>query len=110
LEEIAMTEKRTPEEIVKEIMDLSEPERDKGNGHAKGQPRFLLKPFEAITLSTAPNYLVKGILPRHGLAVVWGPPKCGKSFWTFGHAYRARLGIPRPARATRRDRLFRVGR
>ena len=28
-------------------------------------------------------YLVKGIIPRAGLVVVWGPPKCGKSFWTF---------------------------
>jgi hypothetical protein len=54
----------------------------KGNGAARGK-RFILKPFEAITLSTRPNYLVKGILPRTGLAVVWGPPKCGKSFWTF---------------------------
>ncbi len=69
-----------------------QPDRDKGNGHAKGQPRFLLKPFEAITLSTAPNYLVKGIMPRHGLAVVWGPPKCGKSFWTFDLAMHVALG------------------
>jgi hypothetical protein len=45
--------------------------------------RFRLKPFSEITLSNAPTYLVKGILPRTGLAVVWGPPKCGKSFWTF---------------------------
>jgi AAA domain len=55
---------------------------NKGNGHAK-RTRFHLKRFEEIQLSTAPNYLVKGILPRKGLAVVWGPPKCGKSFWTF---------------------------
>src|SRR5262245_26488741 len=47
------------------------------------QPRFRLKPFDQITLSTTPAYLVKGILPRTGLVVVWGPPKCGKSFWTF---------------------------
>jgi hypothetical protein len=45
--------------------------------------RFKLKPFTSITVSTAPNYLVKGILPRAGLVVVWGPPKCCKSFWTF---------------------------
>jgi hypothetical protein len=69
-----------------------QPDHDKGNGHAKGQPRFLLKPFEAITVSTAPNYLVKGILPRHGLVVVWGPPKCGKSFWTFDMVMHIALG------------------
>jgi RecA-family ATPase len=46
-------------------------------------PRFKLKPFDATKISITPNYLIKGILPRSGLVVVWGPPKCGKSFWTF---------------------------
>jgi hypothetical protein len=27
------------------------------------------------------NYLIKGLLPNSGLAVIWGPPKSGKSFW-----------------------------
>jgi hypothetical protein len=45
--------------------------------------RFPLKTLENINVSMAPNYLVKGILPRVGLGVVWGPPKCGKSFKTF---------------------------
>jgi hypothetical protein len=27
------------------------------------------------------NYLIKGLLPRSGIVVVWGPPKSGKSFW-----------------------------
>ena len=59
-----------------------DPKKRKGNGHAKAL-RFQVKPFEAIQLSTEPSYRVKGILPRVGLVVVWGPPKCGKSFWTF---------------------------
>jgi hypothetical protein len=58
----------------------------RGRGKA-GRPasnkRFRLKRFAEIKLSTNPNYLIKGILPRVGLAVIWGPPKCGKSFWTF---------------------------
>jgi AAA domain len=66
-------------------------EANKGNGHA-ASGRFVLKPFEDITLSTAPNYLVKGIIPRTGLAVVWGPPKCGKSFWTFDLTMHVALG------------------
>jgi hypothetical protein len=35
------------------------------------------------------NYLIKGLLPRSGIVVVWGPPKSGKSFWcmdVFLHA------------------------
>ena len=34
--------------------------------------RFNLVHFENILLSTAPNYLVKGFIPREGLVVVWG--------------------------------------
>jgi hypothetical protein len=26
---------------------------------------------------------VKGFIPAVGLVIIWGPPKCGKSFWTF---------------------------
>jgi len=36
--------------------------------------------------------LVKGILPRTGLVVIWGPPKCGKSFKTFDLAMHIALG------------------
>src|SRR5262249_11373078 len=47
---------------------------------------------DTITISTTPNYLVMGILPRVGLVVVWGPPKCGKSFWTFDLVMHVALG------------------
>jgi hypothetical protein len=70
------------EAAVRERLDRA----TKYNGGGDGptfDPRFKLKPFEAIVLSTKPSYLVKGILPRVGLAVIWGPPKCGKSFWAF---------------------------
>ena len=45
--------------------------------------RLALVPFEQIKPSTTRNYLVKDLVPREGLTVIWGPPKCGKSFWTF---------------------------
>ncbi len=45
--------------------------------------RFTLTPFGEIKLLTARPYLVKGMIPRNALVVIWGPPKCGKSFWTF---------------------------
>ena len=34
-------------------------------------------------MSTTARYLVKGLIPHVGMAVVWGPPKCGKSFFVF---------------------------
>lgn len=41
---------------------------------------YPLQAFEIVRLNTAcRNYLVKGLLPNSGLAVIWGPPKCGKS-------------------------------
>jgi hypothetical protein len=54
--------------------------------------RFPLATWDIVTMPTSSNYLVKGILPRTGLAVVWGPPKCGKSFWTFDLVMHVALG------------------
>src|ERR1035437_6981612 len=56
--------------------------------------RFHLVPFEDIQLGTEPQYLVKGIIPRVGLTVIWGPPKSGKSFWIFDVAMHVALGWP----------------
>ena len=44
---------------------------------------FPLIPFHELRPGPDPQYRVKGVLPRTGIVVVWGPPKCGKSFWTF---------------------------
>jgi hypothetical protein len=60
----------------------------------KTESRIKLIPFDEIRLGTEPRYLVKGIIPREGLAVVWGPPKCGKSFWTFDVAMHVALNWP----------------
>jgi hypothetical protein len=54
--------------------------------------------FPEIRLSTTSRYLVKGIIPNVALVVVWGAPKCGKSFYVFdmvahiaaGREYRGR--------------------
>ena len=65
--------------------------------------RFPLTRFDQIQLSTAPSYLVKGLIPRSGLVVIWGPPKCGKSFWAFDLAAHVALGW------TYRDRKVKQG-
>jgi hypothetical protein len=54
--------------------------------------RFQLVPFNDLNPGTAPAYLVKGLIPRVGIVAVWGPPKCGKSFWTFDLAMHSALG------------------
>jgi len=58
-----------------------------------GLPHFELVPFKAVLLSTSAAYLVKGLIPRAGLTVVWGPPKCGKSFWAFDLAMHVARGV-----------------
>src|SRR5207237_86449 len=55
-------------------------------------PKFQLRPFDEIAVGSERAYLVKGLIPRAGLVVVWGPPKCGKSFWTFDLAMHVALG------------------
>ena len=59
-----------------------------GDGAAKsqvvGKPRsFPLVAFDDVVMSTTSFHLVKNLIPRTGLVIVWGPPKCGKSFWVF---------------------------
>ena len=55
--------------------------------------RFALERFATINLDTTASYLVDGLIPRAGLTVIWGPPKCGKSFWTFDLTMHIALGI-----------------
>lgn len=66
----------------------------KANGLHDQEPcsRIRLVPFDQIKLGTEARYLVKGIIPRDGLIVAWGPPKCGKSFWIFDLAMHVALG------------------
>jgi hypothetical protein len=58
----------------------------------KGQQRFSLTRLADIELDTAPRCIVEGLIPKNGLTLVWGPPKCGKTFWTFDLAAHIALG------------------
>lgn len=60
--------------------------------YAPAPPRFELVPFDQISMPRGRHYLVKGLIPRSGLVVVWGPRKCGKSFWTTDVALHIALG------------------
>lgn len=54
--------------------------------------RFQPLRFRDVRLNTSRPYLVKGLIPREGLTVAWGPPKCGKSFWVFDLMLHVTLG------------------
>jgi AAA domain-containing protein len=80
-DETVMTTFRGAREMLKERMVQHE-----------RQPRFQLRRFDQLRIGTERTYLVKGLIPRTGLVVAWGPPKCGKSFWTFDLTLHIALG------------------
>jgi hypothetical protein len=75
---------------------------EKAEAAQKAKQRFELTRFNAVLLSSSSEYLVKGLIPRGGLTVVWGPPKCGKSFWTFDVAMHVARGEPYRGRRVQR--------
>jgi AAA domain len=64
------------------------------NGQNNSPKQFQFTSFRDINLSTAPPYTVKGLIPRLGIVIIWGPPKCGKTFWTFDLEMHIALGWP----------------
>jgi hypothetical protein len=54
--------------------------------------RFPLTRFRDIPFSKTARYVIKGLLPDFGMVLVWGEPKCGKSFWTFDMLMHVALG------------------
>jgi AAA domain len=90
--------KESPSANANRAADDEAPECDAGerpfNGktsHAKPS-RIRLIRFDDLKPGTESEYLVKGLIPRAGLVVVWGPPKCGKSFWTMDALLHVALG------------------
>lgn len=71
----------------------------------KRKYRFNLIPFHELTAGSEAVYLVKGLIPRTGLVIVWGPPKCGKSFWIFTLMLFVALGWEYRGRRVKRGKV-----
>jgi hypothetical protein len=54
--------------------------------------RFVLEPWHAITFDGREEWLVKRVLPRKGVAVIYGKPASLKSFITFHIALSSGVG------------------
>jgi hypothetical protein len=65
----------------------AKPPRDPNKQYA-----YRLVHFDDLRPGTKSASLVAGVIPRAGLVAVWGPPKCGKSFWTFDLVMHIALG------------------
>ena len=68
--------------------------------------RFKPVRFKDVVLNTDVFFAIEGLIPREGLTVVWGPPKCGKSFWVLrpDDASSDWMGISRALCRTRNSR------
>jgi hypothetical protein len=71
--------------------------------------RFKLLDFNEIKLTTTASYLVRNIIPTQGLIVVWGPPKCGKSFWTLDLLFHIALGWEYRGHRVKQGRAIYIG-
>jgi hypothetical protein len=75
------------------------PFKSASEGNGSNKPHFVLVRSKNVKLDNSPCYLVDGLIPKDSLVLVWGPPKCGKTFWVFdltmhialGWEYRGRL-------------------
>lgn len=54
--------------------------------------RFPLRGMSQIKFNCDSPFLIKRLIPKSGLVVVWGPPKCGKSFWVYDLSMHVALG------------------
>jgi hypothetical protein len=57
-----------------------------------GENRFKLVPFCDVKFARGPVPVVRDLIPSDSLIVVWGPPKCGKSFVIADLALHVALG------------------
>lgn len=71
---------------------IAEPEPTEPIPTSKSLVAYPLIAFADVSFDNEIAYLVQGLLPRSGLALVWGPKKCGKSFWIMDLALHVALG------------------
>src|SRR5262249_35543821 len=72
--------------------DQRQRSRENGTGSFGQRYHFQLVRFGQVKLDNRRRYVVKNLIPHGGLIVVWGPPKCGKSFWVSDLALHVALG------------------
>jgi hypothetical protein len=71
---------------------VPEPQRQTGKALIPQRLFPMIKVTDLAADNVEDEYLIDELLPRIGLAVIWGPPKSGKSFWTIDVAMHVALG------------------
>ncbi len=80
------------EQQPEKLEPTAEPEPTKPIPTSKSLVAYPLVAFADVSFTNEISYLVQGLLPRSGLALVWGPKKSGKSFWVMDLALHVALG------------------
>jgi AAA domain len=55
---------------------------------------YQLVHFDDVRPGLTSPYIVDELIPDDGIVAVWGPPKCGKSFWVFDLTMHIGIGWP----------------
>jgi AAA domain len=85
------------------------PRPGKPNGlDTANPPRFQFTRFCDIKPSDDGAYVVDRLIPRLGVAVVWGKPKAGKTFWVFDLEMHISLGWPYRGRDVERGEVLHI--
>ena len=66
------------------------------------QPRFIREPFDEIA-ARGEEYIVKGLIPAHGVGFLNGPSGSYKTFLALDWALRISGGVPVLGRRTRQE-------
>lgn len=85
-----------------EFEELVEAEAPTPEGQA---PRFNFEPVHSFSSATALPWIIKGVLPQAGLAVVYGASGSGKSFAVLDMGMAIARGLPWRGKKTRQGRV-----
>ncbi len=73
-----------------------------GRGNQQQKPiRFVLEDIGDEAEFEDAEFLIEGLLPAKGIGVMWGPPKCGKSFVALSQAMHIASGLDWHGRSVR---------
>lgn len=88
-----------------DLTDVPLDEPEAGEAAVPGRPRFYAFPLEEFLAIPRPQWLVKRLIPRAELVVVYGASGSGKSFWVLDVCAHVALGREWRGRKVRPGRV-----
>lgn len=76
---------------------------------AEAKARYTLETVDALLSKPIPPWLVRGILPKTGLGVIYGQPRSGKTFLALDIAMAIAKGVPWAGKRVMRGNVLYIG-